>query len=121
MKNKPWLEVVALLGALLLGACVALGARAEERNPLYRDTIPGTAVPCCNKEDCHPVKFRMIHGGRYEIYLPMGYWHMPEERIIRKQVTPNGEAHACWQVNPAANYAVNRVTVFCVWIPIQFM
>ncbi len=114
-------ELLFIACAFFFGLVFGFSAVAEERNPLYRDTVPGTEVPCCNKQDCHPVRYRMVPGGEYEIYLPMGYWYRPEKRIIRVQFIPDGEAHACWTADLAANYSANRITVFCVWIPIQFM
>ena len=125
MINKPWIEWVLLLAALLFGVTLAHCARADfERNPFYRGkTVPGSpGVPCCTKRDCTSLSaYRMVAGGHYEIWLPQGYWYRPDPKIIRKDVTPDGKAHACFIEYPGMNYAPNRVVVYCVWIPIMFM
>ncbi len=123
--NKPWIEWALLLAALLFGVTLAHCARADyEQNPFYRGkTVPGTPqVSCCNKKDCSPLTaWRQNIDGEYEIYLPYGYWYKPEQRIIREAFTPDGQAHACWTEDKSMTYGRQKITVFCVWIPIMFM
>ncbi len=111
-----------ILLAFLAGMALATSLKAEERNPLYRQSIPGTNVPCCDKHDCRAIeKYRMVEGGHYEIWLEPGYWYRPDPKVIRKQHIPDGKAHACYTEKLTEAYGPRRIMVYCVWIPILFM
>jgi len=111
---------------LLLASCLQMHVAhgRETGNPFYKNRmVPGSEnVPCCTRRDCRPLNgYRMLPGGDYEILMPEGYWFKPDPKIILKDVTPDGKAHACWQDRPAMAYGTRNRVVFCVWIPIMFM
>lgn len=94
-------------------------------NSFYKDKVVpgtesnGTGVSCCTKKDCVPLKsWRQTFEGKYQIYMPQGYWHTPPQRIVRVEHTPDGQAHACYHEHKNMSYSRRKVTVFCVWIPI---
>jgi hypothetical protein len=112
-----------VLAAAIASLLLAGAAAADDLNPFYKGQMsPGTNVPCCNKKDCMALdKWRQDAKGEYEIWIKPGFWYKPAQRIIRKEATPDGRAHACIQYGEAAAYTSVKITVFCVWIPIPSM
>jgi len=128
MFGRVWAEWLTFVVCLALGVAVGLHSEKafgrETGNPFYKNRIiPGSkGVPCCTRRDCRRLDgYRMLPGGEYEILMPEGYWFKPDPKIVLKDVTPDGKAHACWQDRPTMAFAARKRVVFCVWIPIMFM
>ncbi len=98
--------------------CLATLATADDRNPFYKDKlVPGTKVPCCNKKDCMVVEKWRYRNDKYEVFI-RGLWMIPNQKVVSVMQTPDGNAHACFNIVPTAAYMPPRVVIYCVWIPL---
>lgn len=89
---------------------------ATANNPFYKDKIvPGTqTVSCCRDKDCKPMHDWRYRNSQYEILMD-NVWHVPPQRLITHEPTPDGLAHACY--TPVGNY----INWFCIFIPVTMI
>ena len=76
-------------------------SHAQHHENFYKDLKRKDGVSsCCSDRDCRRADdWRMTPSGKYHVKID-GVWIMPPQWIVQHKNTPDGEAHACYDMGP---------------------
>ncbi|HWL67143.1 MAG TPA: hypothetical protein VNS22_02040 [Geminicoccus sp.] len=81
----------------------------------YEGLLSPRGFPCCSRNDCQVVPYRLNRATGEEEIQVYGRWWPVDPRKVLALATPDGKVHACWDhryVPPA-----ERVTFGCIILP----